>query len=74
MDGALTYPICPFCDQLVTDHEALVRYEEVGWAKYRGAKGGTNTLYLRKRTGRVAHANCIDKAKHEVTGQTGLFD
>ena len=65
--------LCPFCQQQTDSFpSSALSYEVIGWERTRH-QGGTNALALRKRTGTVAHAHCVDKAKQGLTGQDALW-
>ena len=63
--------ICPYCEEGI-EHGQAVRYEVTGWERER-AQGGTNALELRERTGRIAHALCVSRAKLAPPEQQELF-
>lgn len=60
---------CAYCGLDVTDKPRNSLYREViGWARPgKGAKGQSgSSLVLRKDTGAVAHAVCIEAAKRGI--------
>jgi len=63
--------LCILCGGPVTGHQQ-VEFQVVGFERPR-AQGGTNALRLRRRTGNVAHRDCVDKEARGLTGQEPLF-
>lgn len=61
---------CAGCDLVIHRGEA-VAYEVVGWEKDRQG-GGTNHLALRRRTGVAMHADCLERRKRGLEGQTSF--
>jgi len=62
---------CMICHKSVTGHQQ-VEFQVVGFERPR-AQGGTNALRLRRRTGNVAHRDCVDKEARGLTGQEPLW-
>lgn len=68
---------CAFCQVEIPDDRRDVFREVIGWARPgKGAKGQSgSSLVLRKDTGSVAHATCIERAKLGLNiNQTSLLD
>jgi hypothetical protein len=63
---------CPLCPREIKPGDD-VRWEVIGWEKDR-SQGGHNALELRRRTGSVAHALCVDKLKRVNAGQLDIMD
>jgi len=63
--------LCILCGGPVTEHQQ-VEFQVVGFERPR-AQGGTNALRLRRRTGNVAHRDCVDKEARGLTGQEPLW-
>lgn len=66
------FSACPFCPEPIMPGDR-VRFEVIGWEKDR-PQGGTNALELRERTGKVAHARCVERAKHVHPDQGELLE
>lgn len=59
------------CHEPIVDRET---YSEVrGYVRTQRKGGGANQVALRKPTGRIAHARCIEDAKKGGTGQQGML-
>jgi len=65
---------CPFCavEIKATDDRRSLRFEVIGFTRDR-QKGGTNALELGRRTGTVAHALCVERAKSNPSGTQQLW-
>ena len=74
--GRCPYPDCPHSDIPANFPIAALRREvSSGWVGMAGGRkgGGVNAIEMVEYTGRVAHAECIKRAKRGLTGQTSLW-
>lgn len=63
---------CTICGEKVSPTARVYR-EVSGYERHR-QQGGTNALKLRRVTGRVAHAGCVDRAaRGTAPGQGSLL-
>lgn len=63
---------CVFdCGHVVLNDDFHAYREVTGFVKLRKA-GGANAVALRRPTGRVAHAHCVQGSKKQVEGQQTL--
>jgi hypothetical protein len=75
-----TIGVCPFpdcTDPVIKDDfpKALMRREAISWLAMSGTRkgGGVHAVELPTYTGRVAHKECIDRAKRGLSGQASLL-
>ena len=62
---------CSLCHRSMERGE-IVYEEQVGWAAKR-KKGGTNALVARRKTGRIACTQCVNRARRGVAeGQMAI--
>jgi hypothetical protein len=71
---------CSLCGEEIYEADVrLMHRQVVGWEPARGRKGGgTNALKMRRETGAVSHARCVEEGVRKMKAgvplqQKGLF-